>query len=120
MSLLPPETIDRLPTMDRAAIDALEVGVVGVDDKGVILVYNAAESRLSGLDAAAVEGRNFFTQVAPCCNNRLLYGRFKEGVAQDSLALTLPYTFTYKMKPTNVTVQLARTQRTNWILIARR
>jgi photoactive yellow protein len=120
MTLLPQSLIDQLPSMDRAALDALEVGVVGVDDKGIVLVYNLAESRLSGVAPSAAEGRNFFTQVAPCTNNRLLYGRFKEGVAQDRLALIVPYTFTYKMKPTNVTVQLARTQRTNWILIARR
>ena len=30
-TLLPQETIDRLPSMDRDALDALEVGVVGVD-----------------------------------------------------------------------------------------
>ncbi|MDX2088847.1 MAG: hypothetical protein SFX73_13400 [Kofleriaceae bacterium] len=117
-SLLPDETLGQLAHMSRAEIDELEVGVIKVDDTGLIELYSARESAIAGVAVQAAEGRNFFTQVAPCTNNRLLFGRFKTGVSVGELMFTLPYTFTYKMKPTNVYIQLYRDARskTNWVL----
>ena len=41
-----------------------------------VLRYNAAESRLSGLPSDRVIGRQFFREVAPCCNNARVAQRF--------------------------------------------
>ena len=57
---------------------------------------------------SAAEGRNFFTQVAPCTNNRLMFGKFKDGVSKGELDSEFNYTITYKMKPTNVQIRLYR------------
>jgi photoactive yellow protein len=66
-------------------------------------------------------GKNFFTQVAPCTNNRLFFGRFKDGVSAGELDTEFNYTFTYKMKPTNVVIRLLRDgSSTNWVFVAKR
>ena len=117
-TLLSEPELQSLSQLSREQVDGLEVGVIHVDDVGVIKLYSARESKIAGVAVEAAEGRNFFTEVAPCTNNRLLFGRFKSGVAANELNFTIPYTFTYRMKPTNVYLQLYRDRetRTNWIL----
>lgn len=117
-----PELLAKLPAMTREEVDALSFGVIKVNDAGVIEIFNRAESELVGLPPAKVEGRNFFTQVAPCTNNRLILGRFKEGITADDLNALIPYTFTYKMRPKNVNIHLYRdgATQTNWVMVQRR
>ena len=64
-------------------------------------------------------GTNFFFDVAPCTNNSLVRGAFREGVEADSLDLKVNYTFTYVMRPTNVILHMKRctTTQRNWMLI---
>lgn len=109
----------RLPHMSQAELDALTVGVVKVDDEGVVLFYSRKESEFSGMAREQVEGRNFFTEVAPCTNNRLIYQPFREGVARDHLDLTIEYTFSVQMPPTNVQLHMYRdtATKTNWIIV---
>ena len=76
MSFVSSDLLDNLSGADRPKADAQDYGVVQVDDAGVILMYNRYESELAGIDPNFAEGRNFFTQVAPCTNNRLFFGRF--------------------------------------------
>ncbi len=66
--------------------------------------------------------RNFFTQVAPCTNNRLNFGKFKDGVANGVLDTEFNDTCTYKMKPTNGRIRLLRQtpSATNWVLVGLR
>ena len=114
--------LDHLASLTPEQLDALPFGVIQVDDTGVVKLYNRYESQLSGIAAAAVIGRHFFTQIAPCTNNRLLYGRFRDGVVAGQFDATIPYTFTYKLRPTNVFIRLVRhtPSGTNWILVKRR
>ena len=121
-SFVPAETLAKLAAMSREQIDTLDFGVVKVDDTGVIQLYNKYEAELAGVTRAAAEGKNFFTQIAACTNNRLFFGRFKQGVAASSLDFTMPYTFTYKLKPTNVHIHLYRdnASKTNWVLVKKR
>jgi photoactive yellow protein len=111
-----------LPSLSRQELDSLDFGVVKVNDAGVIEIYNTYESQLANVSPSTAQGRNFFTQVAPCTNNRLVFGRFKEGVQQDSLDAELSYTLTYKMRPTNVRMRLYRdsSTKTNWILVQKK
>lgn len=112
---------DQLASLTRDQADALGFGIVRVDDEGKIELYNRWEAEMAGVPPTSAEGRNFFTQVAPCTNNRLVYGKFKEGVGKGELDLALNYTFTYKMKPTNVKMRLVRSARTNknFVLVAK-
>lgn len=122
MSIVNESVLQKLPSLSAAELDALSIGVVKVDDQGVIQMYNKEEGRIGNVNPASVIGKNFFTQVAPCTNNRLFFGKFKEGVSKGSLAFSMPYTFTYKIKPTNVMIQMYRDPNTssNWVLVKQR
>jgi photoactive yellow protein len=122
MSFVPAEVLNTLSTLNRNQADSHDFGIVKVDDTGLIQMYNKYESELAGIRPADAEGKNFFTQVAPCTNNRLFYGRFKEGIQAGNLDIALPYTFTYKMRPTNVQIHMYRdaSTKTNWVLVKKR
>lgn len=85
-------------------LDALDFGVVEMNHQGIVLRYNATESRYSGLPAERVVGRDFFTEVAPCCNNRKVAERFKEVALEE----TISYTFALRMKPVPVTLRMVK------------
>lgn len=96
-------------------------GVIRLDDDGIVQFYNRYESDLSGIDPSDALGKNFFTHLAPCSNNRLFEGRFKNGVENDELDAQFTYTFTYKVRPMLVDVRLYRDEEgNNWILIHKR
>lgn len=122
MSFVPSQFLSLVPAVDRSTADTQPFGVVQVDDAGVIKLYNRWESEMAGVPVAAAEGRNFFTQVAPCTNNRLMFGKFKDGVAKGDLDTEFNYTFTYKMKPTNVQIRMYRhaASATNWVFVGLR
>ena len=102
------EAVDR---MNEQELDDLPFGAIRLDHHGVVLSYNATEAKLTGRDPRRVIGKNFFTQVAPCTNNRLMFGKFKDGLAKGELDNEFNYTFTYKMKPTNVVRRAPPTSR---------
>jgi photoactive yellow protein len=116
-----PTDLERLPSMTEAERDGLPYGVVGLDATGIVLVFNRTETLLTGVSPAQAVGRNFFTHVAPCTNNRLFKGCFENGLKAEELDHIFPYTFTYKMRPTPVMVHLYRHRpsKTNWVLIKR-
>jgi photoactive yellow protein len=122
MSFVPQTVIDSLAQLTRAQADAQAFGVVQVTDEGVVTLYNRWESELAGVAVSVAEGRNFFSQVAPCTNNRLVFGKFKDGVQKGHLDAEFNYTFTYKMKPTNVALRLFRhaPSATNWVFVGLR
>jgi photoactive yellow protein len=68
-----------------------------------------------------VEGTNFFTELAPCVNNGLVYGRFREGVAAGDLDTEMNYALTYRMRPVLAQMRLWRDAETatNWVLLKR-
>ena len=100
-------------------LNVVNNGVIGLDDTGRILSYNERETEFSGLEASQVLGRNFFTEIAPCCNNSLIYGAFRKGVENNDLNLRIDYTFTYRVEPTNVVLHLSRDPLTkeNWLIV---
>lgn len=103
---------------DDDQLDNAPFGIIKVDDEGEVEFFNQYESELSGMDPEEVLGRNFFTQVAPCTNNRLFRGRFKKGVRRGELDETFTYTYTYKMRPTLVDVHMYRDEAgNNWITV---
>lgn len=123
MSFVPKSFLDGLShAVTRQQVDAQPFGVVRVADDGTVQLYNKWESELAGVAPEAAEGRNFFTQVAPCTNNRLVFGKFKDGIQAGALDTEFGYTFTYKMKPTNVAIRLYRhaPSATNWVFVGLR
>ncbi|MDX1960743.1 MAG: photoactive yellow protein [Leptospiraceae bacterium] len=111
--------LGRLGNLTRTDVDMLPYGAIKVDKEGIIQLYNRYESELANVPVANAEGKNFFTQVAICTNNRLFYGRFKEGVAKGELNLVFNYVFTYNMKPSNVMIHIYhdKASDTNWVFV---
>ncbi len=107
--------------MSKSEVDALPFGCVRVDDGGTIQLYNKYESELANVNPSDAMGRNFFRELAPCTNNRLVFGRFKDGVAAGALDAEVTYAFTYKMRPTLVQIHLYRDPgtKTNWVMVKR-
>ncbi|WP_263818246.1 PAS domain-containing protein [Salinibacter sp.] len=112
---------EELRHVDEDELNAAPFGIIQIDDAGVVQFYNRYESNLSGIDPADAVGANFFTELAPCSNNPLFFGRFKDGVREGGLDEYFTYTFTYQMRPTLVDVRLYRDEaENNWILIQKR
>ena len=97
------ELLGSLESVALAEIDSLGFGLVVMDRDGTVTGYNQRESRLSGLPAASVTGRNFFTEVGPCTNNYLVAQRY---AGSDELDERLDYVFTFRMAPTPVRLRL--------------
>ncbi len=74
---------------------------------------------MAGVAMSAAEGRNYFTQLAPCANNRPMFGKSEDGVAEATDDSEFNYTFTCKMKPTTVPIRLYRhaPSATKWVLV---
>ena len=112
------DLVEKLCQYSDAELNEVDFGIVKVDNDGTVLFYNEYEARNAGVRPEDAEGKDFFTQVAPCSNNRIFRGRFKEGMMKGTLDETFTYTFTYKMSPTLVDVRMLRDERSNnWLLI---
>jgi photoactive yellow protein len=122
MSFVSESVLSRLGDLKLEEANELPFGVIQLDDEGNIILYNRYESELSKLSANDVIGKNFFQIVAPCTNNRLFKGKFDYGIAHNALDDEFLYTFTYRLRPTNVAVHLYRdnNSNTNWIFIQKR
>jgi photoactive yellow protein len=94
-------------TLSPEELDELDFGVIGIDDEGVVRLYNTTESRLAGLSRDRVVGNPLFSVVAPCMNNYLVAQRFEDAKASgEALDATIDYVFTLKMRPSKVKLRL--------------
>ena len=118
-SFVPQEIFSQLGSLTRADADSCDFGVIKLDDTGKVLMVNRYQSELGCVPVPQFENKHYFTQIAPCTNNNLFFGSFKKGVQASRLNVLFPYTFTYRMRPTNVKVHMHRdaATRTNWVLV---
>lgn len=98
--------------------DALDFGVIGINDDDEVVVYNKAEVDFAGLTTDTVIGQDLFEEVAPCMNNFLVSQRLED---EDEIDDTIDYVLTLKMKPTKVKIRLLKRGDvdTRYILIQR-
>jgi photoactive yellow protein len=122
LGFVPADIVRRLGNLDQATADQCDFGIVEVDDNGLIRLYNRWEQQLAGISLQQAQGRNFFIDVAPCTNNRLFLGRFRQGVQTGSLDVGFNYTFTYKIRPTSVAIHMYRhaASQRNYVFVKRR
>jgi photoactive yellow protein len=96
--------------LDRSTdegIDALDFGVIGIDNTGLVQRYNRFESQAAGLTPQRVLGQAMFIAVAPCMNNFMVAQRFEDALANSStLDATLDYVLTLRMRPVKVKLRL--------------
>ena len=97
-----------LNRMAEKDIDKLAFGAIELDRNGTVLKYNAAEGAITGRNPAAVIGKNFFREVAPCTSEPAFKGVFDAGVRADNLNTMFEYVFDYQMKPTKVKVHMKK------------
>ena len=97
--------LEWLETSPDEELDDTPFGIVGLDAAGIVVLFNAVESRLAGLRPERVLGRPFFDEVAPCMNNYLVAQR---SVDEDMLDEIMPYTLTLCMRPTPVRLRLLK------------
>ncbi len=93
-----------LDLADDANLDKLEFGVVKMDLTGKVLLYNQAESTITGVTPDQATGKHFFTQIAPCTNNFMVALRYDEVPLDEEL----DYMFTYVTTPIRVRLRLLR------------
>ena len=107
--------------MSAQDINKLAFGAVELDANGIIIKYNAAEGAITGRNPAAVIGKNFFRDVAPCTAKPSFKGVFDAGVKANNLNTMFEYTFDYEMKPTKVKVHMKKAMSggTYWIFVKR-
>ena len=110
-----------LATLSTDEVDQLAFGAIQVDAAGTVLSFNMTESQLTNRDKRDVIGKNFFTDVAPCCNRPGFHGRFVDEVQGQGRSVLFEYVFDYKMNPTKVRVHMKRanTGDTYWFLVSR-
>jgi photoactive yellow protein len=109
--------LDALESAPLDSIDDFGFGLIVMDRDGRVLGYNQAESKLSGLPAGEVIGRNFFVEIGPCTNNYLIAERYRDSEELDE---QLDYVFTYRMAPTPVRLRLlARSGSSRQYLVVR-
>jgi photoactive yellow protein len=122
MSFVPEEFIKKLGSLTREEADQQPFGIVKLDETGKVTLYNKYEAELGKVAVEEAEGKNFFQQVAPCTNNKLFKGKFEKGIGGGDLDVKFNYTFTYKLRPTNVAVHMYMDQmsKTNWVFVQRR
>lgn len=85
---------NRLEDMADEELDALSVGAFCVDDQGDVRRANEKALGWPGVTAdvpAALEGRNFFTELAPSTDVPLFRGRFDAGVETGAMDLQFFY-----------------------------
>lgn len=113
--------LNNLDQLTYEQLENLPFGVIELDDNGIVKFFNNTESSNTGVSKSDAQGKNFFTEVAPCTNNFIFKGSFKNGVENNDMNLLFPYTFTYKMKPTHVKIHLHRTKsKRNFVFIFRK
>ena len=113
MSELPPPDpnalIARIEAMDPAEIDMLPVGIITLALDGTILRYNRTEAGHSHRHAAAQIGRNFFRDVAPCTEDPLFEGRFRDLALPDGHGtVEFDYTFAFPWGNERVLISFLR------------
>ena len=110
-----------LAKLSAREVDDLAFGAVQLDGKGTVLQYNAAEAGITGRDAKAAIGKNFFREVAPCTSTPRFKGVFDKGVREGDLNTMFEYTFDYNMQPTKVKIHMKKAiaDDSYWIFVKR-
>jgi photoactive yellow protein len=119
--LLDRADLERLDTFSGEQLNALSVGAFCLDDDGTVRRANRAALHWPGLrfeTPSALEGRNFFFDLAPATNNPPFRGRFLRGVREGELDTRFPYTYVTRDVPlTGLVVHLYRSGASStWVL----
>lgn len=118
------EDLEQLDTRSDEQLNALPVGALCLDDDGRVRRANRRALQWPGVDAgtpSALEGRNFFFDLAPATNSPSFQGRFFRGVREEQLDARFAYTYVTRDVPlTGLVVHMYRSENsTTWVLFDR-
>ena len=100
--------VDDLLALDADVCNRLPFGFITVDRDGVILAFNAFETRYSGLTPEEVAGRSFFRDVAPCTSVQEFEGRFR-GMVEANRAGVARFRYVFRFAGGERLVQVSMT-----------
>ncbi|MGU3540623.1 histidine kinase dimerization/phosphoacceptor domain -containing protein [Methylobacterium sp. A54F] len=109
-----------LDALAPEALDRLGDGVIGLDESGLVTVFNAAASALTGLAASTVLGRSFFREVAPSTNVPGFHGRFLAGLRRGALDERFEFVFGRLPQPVRAGVRMWRGRERVWLRLSPR
>ena len=99
----------RIESMDPVDLNMLPVSIITLALDGTILRYNRTEAGRSQRRAADQIGRNFFREVAPCTEDPLFEGRFRELALPDGHGtMEFDYTFAFPWGSEQVLISFLR------------
>ena len=102
-----PNLGEELSMLTDNELEALDFGVTGLDEEGLVTKYNSYLVNLSGVSIQKAVGFHYFTNVAPCMNNFMVAQKLEDAIdASTSLDETINYVLSVRMKPTKVKLRL--------------
>jgi len=103
-----PPPVESLLYLTQEEADELPYGLIVLDRGGVVVGYNEAESRLSGLVRSQVLGRHFFLEIAPCTRVRAFGGLYRRMVQTGEPAIAqFDFIFRFSFGERGVFIRLA-------------
>ena len=111
-----------LSQLSSEQFNMLEFGVIGFDVECIVKVYNANESKMTGLSYESVVDADLFSTVAPCMNNFLVAQKFTDAMDEKvELDEIIDFVLTLKMKPTRVKLRLISSPKLpyNYVIVLR-
>ncbi len=86
-----PELATAVEALPARELDLLPFGVIGLDTKGVVRVFNATEAQSSGRKSRPSHGLDFFVDVAPCMDNGYFKGRIEKALKAGKLDISFTF-----------------------------
>ena len=102
-----PNLGEELSKLTDSELEALDFGVTGLDDEGLVTKYNTYLVNLSGVSIQKAVGFHYFSNVAPCMNNFMVAQKLEDAIDESTpLDETMNYVLSVRMKPTKVKLRL--------------
>jgi photoactive yellow protein len=97
---------EAIETLTADQLDQLPYGVIGLDQAGLVRVFNKAEAQLSGYGARQVHGKFYFADVAPCMDNGYFKGRIDKARAAGALDISFTFVGDFSDRNRELTVRV--------------
>ncbi|QIP15968.1 photoactive yellow protein [Spirosoma aureum] len=109
------DLLESLEQQTHEQVEEAPFGLVRMSREGIVVAYGKLESYITGISKEYALGKYYFTQIAPCANNRMIAAKF----AQPALDEELDYILTYVSEPVKVRLRLLKspTSRYQYFLV---
>ncbi|AUD04668.1 photoactive yellow protein [Spirosoma pollinicola] len=105
-----PNLLDWLDKQTPDQLDEAPYVIVRMNRDGLVVAYSKTESHITGITPEYAHGKYYFTQIAPCANNRMVAGKYAKPVLDEEL----DYILTYVCEPTKVRLRLLKSPQSHY------